>query len=230
MTIRRLPVKANGHILARESDVEVHQVGDQEVLIPRVPHACAVCDTWPELRVTNEAVEAQKPCLYPGGITTEITLSVPSGKMIVTDDLRPIMNYDPTGLADYNTVLGQAQAVKAMAAVGCAYGPVGNTCPGLYRQGADHYIIATPGLDENDDPLLPEDMCLARIITDLWAYSIADFELWKARGGVPEGLCWADTIVDVPAGTYRFMHHTGERGFDRDAAGTVTFANIERIA
>ncbi|MFG1857445.1 hypothetical protein ACGFJT_36810 [Actinomadura geliboluensis] len=228
--IRRLPVKANGHILASEGEVEMHRVGDQEVGIPRVPHPCAVCDTWPELQVTNDAVETQNPCPYPNGITTEITLSVPSGKIIVADDLRPVFNYDDTGLASYNTVLGKAQAVKAMAAAGCAYGPVGNTCPGLYREGPDRYIIAASGLDEKDDPLLPEAECLARIITDLWAYSIADFELWRARGGDPDRLCWPATVVDVPTGTYRFTHHTGERAFDSDAAGTVIFANIERIA
>lgn len=31
-------------------------------------------------------------------------------------------------------------------------------------------------------------------------------------------------------GTYQFIHHSGKRGFDRDAAETVTFAHVERIA
>jgi len=32
------------------------------------------------------------------------------------------------------------------------------------------------------------------------------------------------------AAPYQFIHHSGERGFDRDAAEPVTFAHVERIA
>lgn len=229
MSIETLPLKANGHVLSRESKVEVYLPLDGgEPVILGSAYACAICGIRPKLQLTEDAVQVQDPCPYPNGMTTEITLSVPSGKILVTDDLRPVYDWDDDAFASYNTVLGQAQVVKAMAAIGCAYGPVGNSCPGLYRTGQGSYIIASPRRVEDDNLSIPEDTCLANIVTDLWAYSIADFEHWKARGGNPDKLGWTDTVVDIPPGTYRFTHHSGERDFDDDA-DTVIFAHVERI-
>lgn len=227
--IERLPLNANGHVIARESQVEVLLV-DGWPMTSDLAYSCAICDTRPELQVTADAVHVQDPCPYPNGITTEITLSVPSGRIIVTDDLRSVYDCDSNGFASYNTVLGQAQVVEAMAAIGCAYGPVGNSCPGLYRTDPDSYIIASPHYDEDDNSSLPEETRLASICTNLWAYSVADFNHWKAQGGDPDKLGWSDNVVDVPAGTYRFIHHTGKLDFDHDSAETVIFAHVERIA
>ncbi|MGW1496932.1 hypothetical protein [Streptomyces sp. NPDC002402] len=231
MSIQTLPLKTNGHLISRKAEVEVFRLRDGGApVVPGVASSCAICDIRPRLKVTEDAVQVQDPCPYPDGITTEITLSVPSGKIVVTDDLRPVYSLKLDAFADYNTVLGKAQVVEAMAAIGCAYGPVGNSCPGLYRTGPDSYIIASPRCDEDDNPSLPEDTCLASICTDLWAYSIADFEHWKAQGGDPDKLGWSASVVDIAPGTYRFTHHTGEHGFDRDADETVIFAHIKRIA
>ncbi|MFI1769098.1 hypothetical protein ACH41H_44700 [Streptomyces sp. NPDC020800] len=227
---KTLPLETNGHVLSfsGKTEAEVYFIAG----IPQVSgvaYDCGVCDERPKYRVTDTAIEVENPCPYPDGLTTEITLEVPSGKIVVTDDLR-LYRYDDTGFASYNSALGQAQAIQAMAAAGCAYGPVGNTCPGLYRTGPDTYVVARPGYDEDDNPDLPEDDSLAGIVTDLWAYSIADFEHWKSRGGDPETLGWTETVVDITPGTYRFTHHTGERDFDPDAPGAVVFAHVERIA
>ncbi|MGW6600493.1 hypothetical protein [Streptomyces sp. NPDC055036] len=229
MSIQTLPLKANGHVLSHENEATVLQF-DGRASFSGIAHRCAVCDAKPTLQVTEDSVEVQDPCPYPNGITTEITLSIPSGRIVVTDDLRPVYRWERDAFADYNTVLGQAQVVEAMASIGCAYGPVGNSCPGLYRTGPDSYIIASPRCDEDDNPSLPEDTCLASICTDLWAYSIADFEHWRTRGGDPGEIGWSDSVVDVAPGTYRFTHHSGERGFDPYADETVIFAHIERIA
>ncbi|MBV9026203.1 MAG: hypothetical protein JO362_20985 [Streptomycetaceae bacterium] len=230
MSIETLPLKTNGHRISRKNEVEVMRLDGLEPLIRGIAYSCAICDERPQLHIAEDAVQVPDPCLYPDGITTKITLSVPSGKIIVTDDLRPVYDWDGNTSASYNSVLGRAQAVKAMAAIGCAYGPAGNCGLGLYRTGADSYIIASPAYDEDDTPSLPEDTCLANICTDLWAYSVADFEHWQARGGDPGKLCRSATVVDVPPGTYRFVHHFGERGFDAHAAETVIFAHVERIA
>lgn len=225
-----LPLKPNGHLISHTGDVKVLRIPDREApMILMDARDCHLCDQRPGLRIAEDAVYAVDPCPFPEGITTTITLDVPSGKIIVTDDLRPFYDWDGCTSAGYNSVLGQAQAVEAMAAVGCAYGPVGNSCPGLYRVGEDRYVIASPEYDEDENPSLPESDLLAAVCTDLWAYSIADFEHWKGRGGDPAKLGWSDTVVDVPPGTYRFVHHSGERTFDRDAAGTVVFADVERI-
>ncbi|MFB6887204.1 hypothetical protein ACFCY8_41020 [Streptomyces noursei] len=231
MTIERLPLQANGHLISLKAEVEVLRLGGREPSVSGVASRCAVCDRRPVFRVTDSAVHVQEPCPYPDGITTKITIDVPSGKLLVTDNLRPVFNWDDNAIADYSSTLGQAQAAEAMAAVGCAYGPVGNSCPGLYRTSPDSYIIARPHYDDDDNPSIPVSTRLATIWTDLRAYSIADLEHWKAKGGDPAKLLgWTHTVVDVQPGTYQFIHHSGERGFDRKAAETVTFAHVERIA
>lgn len=239
--VRTLPLHANGHVMTRENEAEVEVLffsgfpgmEDHEPMVQGLSYTCAMCGEWPTLRVTGEGVFIDSPCPCSEGIITVVTLEVPSGKILVADNLRDIYRVDRTGMADYNTPLGQAQYIKAMAGVGCAYGPVGNSCPGLWRTGPDSYVIARMPYDEDDDLAKPEPPGaerLAGICTDLWAYCVADYEDWLRRGGEPqEVLGWSYDVVEVPPGTYRFTHHTGELDFDHDADHLV-FAHIERIA
>ncbi|WP_432158566.1 hypothetical protein [Streptomyces sp. bgisy153] len=237
MTIKKLPLMPNGHALlpgrAEEGEeVTVFESSTGESpLVAGTHFRCADCDQEPVYLIRDGAVHVQEPCPYPNGITTQITLEVPSGRLIVTDDLRDVYHVDFHAGASYNTALGQAQVVQAMAALGCAFGPVGNSSPGLYRtHERDSYLIAAPTYDDNDRPSLPEEACLAEIDTALWAYAIADFEDWKAKGGAPgQKLLGKYTVIDVTPGTYKVTHHSGERGFDKYAADTVVFARMERV-
>ncbi len=232
----KLPLEPNGHDLIRDPEfpVEVHRLeieGKEPVTtIRHIFYRCTVCGEYPDVEVTDDSVIVKNPCPCPNGIITETILPVPSGKIIVTDDLRSIYDgFKKEGLADYNTALGQAQVIEAMADLGCAFGCVLNTCPGLYKAGTDRYIIANFEYDEKTDGLpSEEENLLAGIITDLWAYSIADYEDWKSRGGTPENTgCY--TVVDIPPGNYKFTYHGGEPGFDPHGEGTVIFAHIEKV-
>ncbi len=102
----------------------------------------------------------------------------------------------------------------------------------LYRTGEDRYVIASPGYDQDDDQeeLPPGWTLLAGLITDLWAYALADYEHWRSRGGDPDSLDWGDTVTDVTPGSYQVTSHGGERGFDTHATGTVIFAHIGQIS
>lgn len=232
--MKQLPFNANGHLF-HVPDGELVPVsslpGDPFVISDLTASRCATCDEYPELDITGTAVTVRAPCLYRGGFTGVNTLAVPSGKVIVSDDLRPVYNWDDSEMASYNSALGQKQAADAMARAGCAYGPVGNSCPGLYRTGAGRYAIASLAYDEEtDQAVLPAGWePLASVITDLWAYSIADFEDWKSRGGNPAALGWGQSVVDVTPGRYQFIHHTWEHSFNRDAAGTVIFAHVRLL-
>ena len=225
---------ANGHQF-RIDDGKIVRVSEYEPGEPFIVELsaarCGTCDARPDLAFTGDTVTVRTPCPYPDGITSVITLKVPSGKIIVTDDLRPVYNWRDDEITDYNSALGQHQAIEAMAAQGCAYGPVGNSCPGLYCTGAGTYAIASLAYNqETDEAVVPEGWTeLATVITDLWAYSIADFDDWKARGGEEATLDWGDTIMDIEPGSYEFTHHTGERNFDRDAEGTVIFAHVRLL-
>jgi hypothetical protein len=230
-----LPFNANGHLF-NVPDGELVTVspsvpGDPPYVSELLSASCYVCDEYPELDITGTAVTVRAPCLYRGGFTGLNTLAVPSGKVIVSDDLRPVYNWDDSKMASYNSALGQKQAADAMAKAGCAYGPVGNSCPGLYRISEDRYAIASLAYDEEtDQAVLPAGWePLASVITDLWAYSIADFEDWKSKGGDPAALGWGQSVVDIAPGTYQFIHHTWESGFNQDAAGTVIFAHVRLL-
>lgn len=243
MSIRELRLDENGHWLVRKG-TETVTVINYPPLPPYVLEtysSCASCDTWPRYEVAGDAVRVIDPCPYPDGITSVVEVAFPSGRIIVTDDLRPVFNWrDEHGndsFASYNTALGQHQAILEMAKQGCAYGPVGNTCPSLYRLPAPgKFVIASPAYSESEDDYgddefdlsLPGAEKLASICTDLWAYSIADYELWRARGGDPSTLDWSRRVLDIAPGTYRFTHHTNERAFDHDADELI-FANIEKI-
>ena len=227
-SFNNLPIDQNGHLFTDKQTVSGINYGGRLIHSLSAAARCAVCSVWADGRIVEGTFLAcPTPCPYPNGITTTIDLNVPSGEIVVADDLRPI--YNGFGDEDYNTSLGQHQVIEAFAAQGCAFGPVGNTCPGLYRTGPDTYVIASPRYDEEKgDVVLPDGWTwLAGIVTDLFAYSIADYVDFVTKGGSTKD---GDiSIVEVGAGTYRFAHHTGEQEFDRDAEGDVIFADIERI-
>lgn len=234
-TEKKLPFRANGHRYHVDDgtlvDVRIDTIGGESFAsAPALDHShCGSCDAWPRLQLDGDSVTAASPCPHPDGITSVTTLDVPSGKVIVSDDLRPVYDWDDGGLASLNSALGQAQASQAMAEAGCAYGAASNVALGLYDTGGDTYVIATV-YEDDDEPLVPQDRLRARICTDLWAYSLADYEDWKSRGGDPAQLDWTSTVVDVTPGTYEFTHHAGERGFDaHDGAGNKVFAHVKRI-
>jgi hypothetical protein len=228
MDVKTLPLKPNGHVLAHEAEVTVFEVGDQTFpLVTGIMFNCALCDGQPTYRITADAVHVQDPCPYPDGITAVSTLPVPSGQLLVTDDLRPVYDWDSATTASLNSALGKVQAARAMAELGCAFGSTRNCGLGLYPTSTG-YVIATPRYTEDEHPTYPDSASLADIVTNLWAYCLVDLEAWKTRGGNPETLDWADTIVDVPPGTYQVTYHGGERGFDPDSPDDVIWAHIQR--
>ena len=243
MAVTQMTLDANGHWITPKGvdTLTVFQIDDMPIYVPDAYSRCAICDWYPVFEIAGDCVRASEPCSMPDGITTQITLAVPSGKIIVTDDLRPVYNWRDAdgndGFASYNSALGQHQAILEMARQGCAYGPVSNTCPNLYRLAASNrYMIGRPPYDEDADEereftasVYHGAESVASICTDLWAYSICDYDDYLARGGDPANLeHWTWTVVDVTPGVYRFTHHTGERSFDYDADERI-FADIERI-
>lgn len=188
--------------------------------------SCAWCDAYPRFDLVNGTLVATTQCPLPQGKTVVFDLEVPSGRIVVDDDLRgwfdPVL---PARVPSLNSVAGEIAISEGYAAAGCAYGMVGNSCPSLIRTGPGRYVIAS---DDYDEPQITGEE-LASICTDLWAYMIADFDVWVSRGGDPETLHRSATIADIEPGTYRFTHHSGEAGFDKWARPAV-WADIEKIA
>jgi len=229
ITTFELPVESNGHEFGSVKTLNGIGYGGEFPLTAMLDTACFFCDGGKEVHVTETSVIPIEPCPLPEGITTEIILRVPSGKIIVSDNLGPVydaFDHERVKFASYNSAKGVAQVIEAFAEQGCAFGYVGNSCPRLYPDGEGRYIIASPGYDEETDEYTSPGIEMAWICTDLWAYSIADYEDWLRKGGNARPY---DTIVEIPAGVYKFTHHTGKRGFNAYAEGIVVYANIEKI-
>lgn len=135
-------------------------------------------------------------------VSVTFELNVPSGVMVVANDLRP--DFDFCGDYDVNTAIGCVKTTKAMEAIGCAHAFVGNSCPSMYRTGENTFIIASTGYDkEADKNIEPMGVRVASIVTDLWWYSIVDADEFQRRG------CQGQYDVDrvhVKPGVYRFTH------------------------
>lgn len=177
-------------------------------------------------------------CPNPDGqVDNNFTLNIPSGKLLVANDLRELAPVSRE--FDVNKAIGRMRTTDTYAKAGMAHGSVGNTCPGVFRLadgsftiGSYHKKVATGDgeydYDYEDD--LPEGAVrVAGVCTDLWWYSIMDYDLAKARCDALK-IKWAAVlkhanIVEVEPGTYSFVHHNDLP--DRDAP-TVIFASFRR--
>lgn len=192
---------------------------------------CANCGELVSWKLSGVSLKTKSECSLPTGITTVVDLKVPSGKMIVTDDLRDIYQIDASPRAGYNSLKGRAQVTQAMGELGCAYGAVGNSSPDLYQTGESSFVIANLEVYGEDDQVVNSESLppsLASICTDLWAYSIADYDDWVSKGGVfdPDS---SMTVLEVPAGVYRFTHLNYETSFVDSYGQPTVFARVERI-
>jgi len=188
-----------------------------------VLNACYTCGEETEFETDGLVLRPKNTCPYPNGVPLIFELNVPSGIMIVANDLRS--HFDFVGDYDVNKAIGCVKTTKAMEAVGCAYAFVGNSCPGVYKTGEDTFIISSVGYDEEaGEDIEPEGMRVASIVTDLWWYSIVDADEFERRGC--EGQYRVDR-VQVEPGVYRFTHFQHLDHDENDRPFTYTL--IERV-
>lgn len=186
---------------------------------------CYTCGEEPELETNGVVIRPMTPCPYPHGIPLSFELNVPSGIMIVANDLR--CHFCILGEYDINTRIGRVKTTKAVEQIGCAYAFVGNTCPGVYRVDENTLIIAEPGHDEeNNREIEPRGEHVAGIVTDLWWYSIVDGDEFKRRGCADEG----NEVDQVPVkpGVHRFTHYQ-HLDHDADDQKPHVFTKIEWV-
>jgi len=204
----------------------------------RPMYPCHVCDDKVIFSFDGINLVADSDCAFPNGMPEySIDLSVPSGKLVIANDLRDLFEneYEEEDLRpcsrgfgfNLNSDMGCRQVFEAYGKLGMAHGFVGNTCPGVYRINEDALTISRIKYDEDlndeDDPLPGERV--AGICTDLWWYSIVDYDDYVRRTGEkPNEWC---SIVEVKPGTYRVTHRY--HLLDRDANTTDHYAIIERI-
>jgi len=182
------------------------------------------------LRLTGE------PCALPNGFEpNEWELNVPSGKILVANDLRrwfPLPEGDGD-IQSVNTVIGCRQTAQAYAAVGMSHAFVGNTCPGVFKLADGSFKIANEPYDDADEKTRSafEGERVAGICTDLWWYSLCDSDEFDRRlkkfGGTRKDK--SIETIDVKPGVYRFRHHD-DSSRDRDTAeGETVYATFEWV-
>lgn len=150
---------------------------------------------------------ADKPCLGHSITTYTYTLEIPSGKIVFRDgfyhDILPTL-VEPKN-ANYNTILGCEKAVIEYANQGIAYGPVLGPAPEVFYDHLNQRIVlGLGGEDDNGKRILGDGWeYLGSIVTDLWAYSVMDYESFVQNGGDISRV----EVAEVPAGTYHVEHN-----------------------
>jgi hypothetical protein len=178
---------------------------------------CSDCSELLELECNGKEIRCNNPCKHPGGMIYEIELNVPSGRMVVENDLRKW--WKVIGNYNVNTPLGCCQTTKKYAEVGMAHAFVGNTCPDVYHIKSDRLAIGISDYRTQRNPI-KNTRSVASICTDLWWYSIVDYNDFRSRG-----LDSPTATVKCRPGVYRFRHlyHT----VDRNTPGGKIFTEIE---
>lgn len=201
-----------------DSVLAAHKAGkalDTFVPIVKIRSMCPYCEHADLFETNGLVLRPVHACTAPDGMVSDFTLNVPSGKVIITDDLRALCRiFDED---DINTHPGVHRTILHYATNGLALGyGIGNSCPTVFCQGDGKYAIGR-GLAGQE---------VASISTNLWAYSIMDYEDALKRAAhykvrLPKTL----SVVEIPAGSYLFRHF---HGVDHGVA-EVMFATFERV-
>jgi hypothetical protein len=202
---------------------------------------CYVCGKRIGITFDGKIFGAETVCQYPDGLPEySMRLAVPSGKIVAGNDFRD--EYEPCASErivygtilekelesfryDVDTDMGCRQVFMFYAKRGLAHGFIGNSCPGVYRIDDDTLTISQCRHDEDYKITdLPGDH-VGGICTDLWWYSLADYDdLARRCGGDPSK---GNDVIDVKPGTYRVTHRTHK--VNRDDNVTDHYAVIKRI-
>jgi hypothetical protein len=195
---------------------------------------CHVCDEPVTYSFDGVTFRAQSKCKFSGGMPEySIDLAVPSGKLVVANDLRNLFDneYQEIDLRpssrgwgfNINTDMGSRQVFEAYGELGMAHGYVGNSCPGMFRVDKNTLTLSMVKYDEETDDYVKGEEpgeCVGGVCTDLWWYSVVDYDNYVRRAGEEPGK-WCN-VVDVKPGMYKVTHraHT----FDRNANATEHYA------
>lgn len=141
----------------------------------------------------------------------EAAIEVPSGKLAVGNDFRDLY----PGCPDYdvNEKVGIKLTFEWYAKNGLLHGFVGNSCPSVFQDGDSIHIASPKIYDENDEELPKSEWGIpgkevASICTDLWWYSIADYDDFVSRGGREP-----KDVIKVTPGRYVIQHRIDASGW-----------------
>lgn len=231
-----VPVDQRGHMVTNKPTTTVLMHKGEPLSGLSAAGRCHTCGKWNDEEFRDGTLFTHKdPCQYPDGFTTVVEIPVPSGQMVAIDDLRPL--FDEGDGDGSRSALDDHTGIVSTAALGWFFGPVGNSCPGIYRMGPDKLAIVSPEMYDKDgeetDPNPPDEDRVAWITTDTWRCSVVDGDAYKKRlTERPEHAERFERHVQrfpVRPGVWRFTHHMLENGFDPYGDGPIVFTNIEWV-
>lgn len=177
---------------------------------------CSKCGEAPTFSFNGKEVLAT-PCKYAKGVPPfTFFLNIPSGKLVIENDLRE--QFRCFSNFNVNTTEGQKLTTEYYATLGLAHGFVGNSCPSLYKINAKTYTIGVKAPKTNAKKI-------TTICTDLWWYSLCDYNELSRRTKDIE----AFTYVDVVPGVYKFSHLYHKLDKTKSDRLNSTYTKIERV-
>lgn len=158
----------------------------------------------------------------------EVLIRVPSGRLVVDNDLRYLWPEVDDNF-EYSGDQWTKSIIDSYGDAGLFHGYVGNSCPGIYKDGDVLYIGNQPSAEKNR--YLYEKIPgkhVASVCTDLWWYSICDYDDYIKRRGGPNDK-WI-SIVKVEPGPYLLKHYWpfSDRA-DSYRNERMIYASIQRV-
>lgn len=169
---------------------------------------CPFCEVEIYLETNGTTLRIKDSCPNPQGYPlSEWELNVPSGKMVIANDLRNLFPIPELHVLDPLHHHAQVQASQ----YGLSMGYVGNTCPNVFLNWEKDSLTISP-----EDKREGEEK-VHTILTSLWWYCIADYdELLKRTEHFGGSLSDVDgVVVEVDPGVYTFSHNNLWHLFDK---------------
>ena len=166
---------------------------EEEEELKKTPEAWQLLKKMQETAL-HDYIEGEKEKLP---LEIKFTLNIPSGKMVIGNDFRNIF---PVICDNFYT--NRKQGIKdmslAFAKSGLAMGFIGNTCASFVKKKADKFFIGC-------GPKGTKTKKLGNICTDLWWYSICDYDEYIKR--VPDFDGKSKLVVKCKPGAYEFNNY-----------------------
>jgi hypothetical protein len=201
--------------------------------------SCSHCEEKPFLEFNGKTFRLSEKCPRPDGIKiVETELDLRSGKVVVANDLRGYFDDENVETDFYvNEKIGILRTTEAYASLGMAHAFVGNTCPGVYRINDKKFTVSNGIYDweDEDKNVKPEGEQVASICTDLWWYSICDYNVFKdkvkkAGGILKDALDNNDCeVFNVKPGIYKVTHDFEARYKDDENTDIADYGTFEWV-
>lgn len=175
---------------------------------------------------------------FTGLTVTEIT--VPSGRLIVSDALHTVAHFDVDPEQSITDGAGMDAWSKLFAhRANTAHASIDGFDLWITRNAAGNVAVITPERDAatGEAQLYEEENAVARITTDFGAIMLTDYRNWLDHGG-PDILNALDRfqiedyrIFEVTPGRYKWTVYSHADGFEPHSTTgeRITFACLERV-